>query len=310
MANDGIDHKYFRDPRRISDTPFEVHSSVLDEILCFTHSVLKGARPRFEPSSEKRRRSDVGSHSVITIIRSSGQSENGNRIAVVEPEHNCSLKLRSSCRFFGDYQSFSRGFRVWFRFWGHWIKLAHKVVFGFLLFVLFVASQLFLEELSPLLYKWVKALALVAIGVTIAGYVVARGVDVIAWITANKITIDAHIVDTFDGINNGEDSAEPGGIYRFNIGRKTFEGETVGDYEIGDTVRVLYNPRTPNQNHAEADRRKPLNNYFTVLLVSGFISFFVIAAGTRRIRDILLTRKLNLASRELRQTAIRRHGGR
>lgn len=62
------------------------------------------------------------------------------------------------------------------------------------------------------------------------------------------------------------------------------------------TIRVMYNPRAPDQNHAEADRREPLNSYLGILLVGGFISFFVIATGTRRIRDILPKRKLNPAS--------------
>ncbi len=163
--------------------------------------------------------------------------------------------------------------------------LIDKFVFGFLLLLLFIDTQIILEELSPLLLRWTKALALIAIGLAVATHIVARGIDVTDWIVSEKIIIDAKIVETLEDVNE-DYSATLSGFYRFTIGNQTFEGYADGEYQVGDTVRVLYKATAPAQNHAETDRGQPLSNYFPTLLVGGLISFLLIAHGAHRIREI------------------------
>src|SRR5207237_9555266 len=104
-----------------------VHSPVLDPILHVSRPILECLRLCSEPLSKIGRFARVTAKRGVTIVSSVSQRQNRNRVAVVKPKQNGTLKLRNRNSLFRKNLYGSGRFRIGTKFCGaHGSIRGHK----------------------------------------------------------------------------------------------------------------------------------------------------------------------------------------
>lgn len=136
-----------------------------------------------------------------------------------------------------------------------------------------------------------KASAWLVAGIAVAVFLVGRTLDMIRLVQANGATF-ARVTETFDD-ERENDRGRVGfvtvAVYEFSVRDTRFVGKTEGaqgEFSVGDTLPIQYDPKDPSVNRAKGDRRKFLN-YFLMLIVGGFFSYYTITINFPVIRRFL-----------------------
>ena len=137
-----------------------------------------------------------------------------------------------------------------------------------------------------------KALAWLVAGIAVAVFLLGRTLDIIQLMRASAAT-SARVIETFDDERENERGRigfVTVAVYEFFVRDTRFVGKTEGDFSVGDTVPIQYDPKDPSVNRAKGDRHE-LRNYFVMLICGGLFSYYTITINFPVIRRLLTSSK-------------------